>query len=166
MMRVVLLVALVPVFFLAPLYASPLEVEEVTLVATHRVYKNFKEEHTVKLGEKFFLADTEYTVEVVEFLPDFAINLEAKEIFSRSDEPNNPAVRIVIYENDEIIDEIWAFKGKGAPHFSRASLIAFELLEFKAGASAPSTATSETEILEDTPVKDDDSVEDKEDSEE
>ncbi len=163
-MRFVRLFALVTLLAMHAPHASPMEVEEVTLAATHRVYKNFREEQTVKLGERFFIGDTEFTAEAAEFLPDFAIDLEAGKIFSRSDEPNNPAVRVIIFENGEKIDEVWAFKGKGAPHFSRTSLIAFELLNFKAVASPSTTETGDRDMTEDAQADGNEPVEGKEGS--
>jgi len=125
--------------------ALPLEVEEVTVAATHRIYKDYRETLTVKMGERFVLSDTEFSAEAVEFLPDFAINVEKEEVISRSDEPNNPAVRIVVYQNDERVDEVWAFRGKGAPHFYRDSFLAFELLDYKIKEASSSPSEVETE---------------------
>ncbi len=117
--------------------AETFSVEEVTLSVTHRIYKDFHEIHSVKLGERLQLSDSEYSAEATEFYPDFAINADTKEVISRSDEPNNPAVRIIVYRNDEKVDEVWAFKGGGAPHYYRDSLLAFQLMDFKGFSVSP-----------------------------
>jgi len=111
--------------------AGTIKIDNVTLVATHRVYKDFREEHTVRLGERFYLSDTDYSAEAVEFIPDFAVNLKTGEVISRSDQLNNPAVRVIVYDKDKKVDETWAVRGKGAPHFFRRSLLSFELKDYK-----------------------------------
>ncbi len=111
--------------------------EEMTLSVSHRIYKNYQEVRTVKMGERFYLSDGEYSAEATEFYPDFEINANTKEVISRSSEPNNPAVRVVVYKNDEKVDEVWAFGGGGSPHYYRDSLLAFQLVEFKGMSVAP-----------------------------
>ncbi len=134
------------------LWAENYSVEEMTLSVSHRIYKNFQEVHSVKMGERFFLSDGEYSAEATEFYPDFAINAETKEVISRSGEPNNPAVRVVVYKNDEKVDEVWAFGGDGSPHFYRDSLLAFQLVEYK-GLSEVSTGEGEEAPVQDPPAK-------------
>jgi hypothetical protein len=107
--------------------------ESIRLRAKHRVYENFSEDHTVVMGERFPISDEAYEACAVEFLPDFAIEIQKgeKKVFSKSPEPNNPAVRLYVYRDGEVIDSVWAFPGKGAPHFSRESFIYFEILELR-----------------------------------
>jgi hypothetical protein len=102
----------------------------VSLKVTHRLFPNFEEIHEVHLGERFGVGDQDFAAEATEFVPDFAIGLESGKIFSRSDEPNNPAVKVLVFQGDEQVDKVWAFTGEGAPHFARTSFLAFQLLSF------------------------------------
>jgi len=97
----------------------------------------------VKLGERFELSDADYSAEAVEFVPDFAINLDTKEVISRSQAPNNPAVHVLVYQNEEQVDEVWAFTGKGAPHFYRDSMLAFVLVDYRAAGVPGETDAAE-----------------------
>jgi len=129
-----------------------LEVEEVTLEATHMIFTNFREVHTVKLGEKFLLSDTDYSAVAAEFVPDFVIDSETKVVTSRSENPNNPAVRVVVYQGEAEVDELWAFPGKGAPHFYRESFLAFTLVDYKIKAQTP-PVEKEDEKADDRPAE-------------
>jgi hypothetical protein len=51
----------------------------------------------------------------------------------------------VIYQDDEQVDEVWAFHGKGAPHFYRESFLAFELVDYKIRETSTSPSVVETE---------------------
>jgi hypothetical protein len=107
------------------------QVEEVTISVSHRVFTGYHEEFRVKMGEKFQLSDTDYYAKVVEFVPDFTINLSTKKVVSRSDSLNNPAVKVIVYKGKEKIEEVWAFQKTEVPHFSPHSLLGFKLLDFK-----------------------------------
>ena len=102
-------------------------VESVTVRVRHRVWAKFKEEAKVEIGDEFQIGDTEYTARVVRFVPDFAMKMKSKEIVSRSPEPNNPAVRIIVMENEEPADTTWAFTQE-LPHYGRLSLLAFQII--------------------------------------
>ena len=72
----------------------------------------------------FRIGDTEYTGTVVRFVPDFTMDLKTGKIATRSQEPNNPAWRVVVRKNGVPQDTSWAFLNM-APHFGQRSLIAF-----------------------------------------
>jgi len=108
-------------------------VKSVTLRVRSRLYPGFKEDHKVKLNQKFSLSDTDLEAVAVEFVPDFAIDTSGHAVISRSDTLNNPAVKVLIIENNEKKEEVWAFKSGLMPHFSPKSFIGFELLDFKTG---------------------------------
>lgn len=119
--------------------AGAFEVESITLAVSHRVFREYHEEFTVKPGERFYLSDSDYSAEAVEFVPDFAINVETGEVITRSQEPNNPAVHVTVYQDDRQVDQVWAFSGTGAPHFYRDSMLAFVLVDYRP-ASVPGEA--------------------------
>jgi hypothetical protein len=99
------------------------------------------------MGQRFQLSDTDYNAKAVDFVPDFAISLSDKKVFSRSDSLNNPAVKLIVYRGDEKLEEVWAFQKAEAPHFSPQSMLSFKLLDFE--------IDDEFEKVEDKPVKDD-----------
>jgi hypothetical protein len=74
------------------------------------------EDHKVRLGENFFLADTEYQAEISRFVPDFAINLKTKKVISRSDKPLNPALLLEVSRHGEPIYETWVLYQNPLPH--------------------------------------------------
>lgn len=106
-------------------------VQELTIAVRHRAHPGYYEEFQVKMGQKFQLSDTDYHARAVDFVPDFAIRLSDKKVFSRSDSLNNPAVKLIVYRGKEKLEEVWAFQKVEAPHFSPQSMLGFKLLDFK-----------------------------------
>ncbi|MCX7913914.1 MAG: DUF2155 domain-containing protein [Thermodesulfovibrionales bacterium] len=66
-----------------------------------------KNEYTIKLNTEFHIEGTNLKVICKDFLPDF--KMEKDIITSRSNEPNNPAVRAIIYEKDKAIFNGWLY---------------------------------------------------------
>jgi len=108
-------------------------VTELTLRTRSRLYPGYKQDHKVKLNEKFNIADTDIEAVAVEFYPDFSIDTLLHQVYSRSDSLRNPAVKVLVIQNKEKIDEVWAFPPSTVPHFSPRSFIGFELIDFKTG---------------------------------
>ncbi|HBH61262.1 MAG TPA: hypothetical protein DDX85_05880 [Nitrospiraceae bacterium] len=77
----------------------PPEVEgmwaKVTVVVDDKKM-NKKEEFTVKIGDEFNIPDSKLTVKIGPFFPDF--KMSGTMITSSSNEPNNPAVGVAIFE--------------------------------------------------------------------
>lgn len=134
------MLALLPVSCKSP-------VQELTIAVRHRTFPGYYEEFQVKMGQKFQLSDTDYYAEAVDFVPDFAIRLSDKKVFSRSDSLNNPAVKLTVYRGKEKLEEVWAFQRTEAPHFSPQSMLGFKLLDFK--------IADRYKKVEDEPLKDD-----------
>jgi hypothetical protein len=122
-------------------------VQELTIAVRHRAHLGYYEEFQVKMGQKFQLSDTDYYARAVDFVPDFAISLSDKKVFSRSDSLNNPAVKLIVYRGKEKLEEVWAFQKVEAPHFSPQSMLGFRLLDFK--------IEDQFKEVEDRPGKDD-----------
>lgn len=118
---------------------APPKVASVTLGIRHRVFHDFGEKQAVAMKKRFQIADTDYSGEVVEFQPDFQIQLNPKRISSRSNQPNNPAVRIVVREKGAPRDTVWAFLN-APPHFAAKSLLAFQILRIDFTDHAPVVA--------------------------
>lgn len=60
-----------------------------------------RQEYTVKLNSDFVIPDTNLKIHVGEFLPDF--RMEGFNLTSASNQPNNPALSVRIYENNKQI---------------------------------------------------------------
>jgi hypothetical protein len=103
----------------------------VRLKIGHRVHLDFKEEVTAQMNKRYYIGDTEFSFEATEFYPHFAIVDSTREVISLSDEPKNPAIKIRVYEKDEPVDETWAFYAFRVPHFSRTSLVSFQVMAFE-----------------------------------
>lgn len=114
---------------LAPAQVSSvklLKVDAVTLDIRNRVWPDFHEEARVRLKEEFPVGDTDFSARVVEFVPDFSIDMKTRKVRSLSNEPRNPAVRIIVRQKGAPQDTTWAFLNF-PPHFSRKSILAFQI---------------------------------------
>ena len=116
-------------------------VAKVTLGIRHRVFPDFAEKTSVKIGEEFPIGDSRYTGKVVEFVPDFSMDLKSKKVVSRSNELRNPAFRIIVRERGVPQDTSWAFVNM-PPHFARNSMLAFKVLRVDFTGRAPLIADS------------------------
>jgi len=112
-----------------------------TVVAGSRLYPDWSEEHTVRLGEEFFLGDTPFHGKVDRFLPDFKLAGGRVENWSRDME--NPAVHVYVYGDSGAVDSVWAFKNF-PPHFSPRSFFSFQLTDVE-GYTPPPAAVDEEE---------------------
>jgi len=105
--------------------ATPrLRLDTVDLHVFHRVFDKFHDQVDARLGKEFRIGDSEYTGTVVRFVPDFTMDLKSGRITSRSEEPKNPAFRIIVKKNGQPQDTAWAFLNM-PPHFAQRSLVAF-----------------------------------------
>ena len=99
----------------------------VTFGIRHRVFHDFTDRRMVKLNQDFLLGDTEFSARVVQYVPDFQMDLQRHKIFSLSDQPNNPAFKIIVRKGKVPQDTTWAFL-KSPPHFGARSYFAFQVL--------------------------------------
>ena len=74
------------------------------------------EDHKIRLGEEFFIADTEYTAKVKRFVPDFAMDKKTKEVISRSDQMKNPALLLEVLYQGQSVYETWILYQNLMPH--------------------------------------------------
>jgi hypothetical protein len=109
--------------------------ETVNLIFTVRVryldLKDAYEDHEVRLGESFYVADTEYTVKVDRFVPDFAMNKTTKEVVSRSDQLLNPALLLKFMDQERILYETWILYGNLMPHAVRDPGYYFQFVKYE-----------------------------------
>ncbi len=102
-------------------------VETVTLGIRHRVFHEFSDRQMVRMNQDFILGDTDFSARVVQYVPDFQMDLRRHTVFSLTDQPNNPAFKIIVRKNKVPQDTSWAFL-KSPPHFGARSYFAFQVL--------------------------------------
>jgi len=90
-----------------------------------RLYTEWKEEQTLRIGERVFIGDTEFSAGVEGFLSDFRL-VDGRPV-SASSEMKNPAAQIVTFKEGAAVDSTWAFLNF-PPHFSPNSFFTFRLL--------------------------------------
>lgn len=112
----------------APAAGGPPKVKTVTFQVFHRVFQQFRDRVTVPMRQDFRIGDTEYTGRVIEWVPDFTMDVKTRRITSRGNEPKNPAFRIVVRKAGLPRDTVWAFLNM-PPHFAPKSQIGFMATE-------------------------------------
>ena len=93
----------------APSDSKSSKLDAVTFGVRHRVFHDFYDVQKVKLNQDFPLGDSEYSARVIQYLPDFQMDLERHKFFSLSQEPRNPAFRVVVKKGKAPHDTSWAF---------------------------------------------------------
>ena len=73
-----------------------------------------KNEYTVNLNSDFKVPDSDMRISVGDYLPDFKMN--GLVITSSSNEPNNPAVHVKIFEKDKEVFKGWLYSKFPAVH--------------------------------------------------
>ena len=100
------------------------KLKTVTLHIFNRVFPNFHDRVDAAPRTEFRVGDTDYTARVVEFVPDFTLDVKTRKVTSRGTEPKNPAFKIIVKKKGVVQDTTWAFFNM-PPHFARKSLLAF-----------------------------------------
>jgi hypothetical protein len=98
--------------------------DAVTLLIRHRVFHDFADEQRVQLNKDFVIGDTDFKARVVQYVPDFMMDLKSRKIVSRTEHPNNPAFKIIVWKKKVPQDTTWALLNL-PPHFARKSMLAF-----------------------------------------
>lgn len=62
----------------------------------------------VQIGREYSLSDGT-KVRIEQFIPDFTMDMKTHEVLSRSDSPNNPALRIKVIDSKGNAEEQWLF---------------------------------------------------------
>lgn len=122
---------------------APPKVAQVMLGIKHRVFPSFGQKVTVKMQERFPVGDTDYSAQIVQFLPHFDYDIKRRRAVSRSNELRNPAFRVVVREKGVPKDTTWVFLD-APPHFARTSMLAFQVLRIDFAGRAPMFADTTT----------------------
>ncbi len=85
----------------------------VKLAIENKTAKTTKE-YTVKIGSELTVPNSKMKVKVLAFLPDFKMSND--EFYSISDNPNQPAAQVVVFENDKEIWSNWLFSLQPSIH--------------------------------------------------
>lgn len=110
----------------APSHRGP-RLAAVTLDIRHRVFHDFADRQKVKLNQTFVIGDTDLSARIVQYVPDFSMDLKTRKVTSRTEQPDNPAFRIIVWQKKVPQDTVWAFLNM-PPHFAMKSLVAFRVL--------------------------------------
>ena len=102
-------------------------IEAVVFRVTHRMYPNFKETLRAAPGKSFPIGDTDFRGRITGFVPDFTISEKTLKVASRSDSLRNPAFHLEVSQADTLVERTWAFMKGSPPHFSRRSMLCFEV---------------------------------------
>ena len=109
---------------------TELEGEYYVIQTRHRVHTKFSQIDTVKFGEPFFIGEDEFEAEIITFNPHLGITVKG-EALQMSDTLYNPAVRVRVSSEGEVMQESWGFFFVDSPHFYREDMLGFKLLDFK-----------------------------------
>ena len=64
---------------------------------------------TVPYDSDYQIPNSDVIVRVSRFIPDFIIDMETRQVSSRSAEPNNPAVKIMLFRGADTLYDSWEF---------------------------------------------------------
>lgn len=113
---------------LASIAAAPApKLKSVTIAIRNRVFHEFQDQQTVVQGKSFTIGDTDFTARLVQYIPDFAMDISNGKVVSRSAEPNNPAFKLIVSQKGKAQDTTWAMMSL-PPHFTRRSFLAFKVM--------------------------------------
>jgi hypothetical protein len=132
--------------------AAP-KLQSVTLAIRHRIFHEFADQRTAVLNKDFVVGDTEMTGRVVQYVPDFMMDLKNGKITSRSPEPRNPAFKIIVRDKGKAVDTTWAMLSL-PPHFARKSYLAFKVMRIDFVGREPLLADSAQSAKELEALKD------------
>lgn len=123
------------------------KLKSVTLAIRSRVFHEFADKQEVVQGKSFPIGDTDFSARIVQYVPDFAMEMETKKVVSRSTEPRNPAFKLIVSQNGKPQDTTWAMMSL-PPHFTRRSFLAFKVLRIDFTGREPIVADSVATVKE------------------
>ena len=117
------------------------KLKSVTLAIRNRVFHEFADQQAVVQGKPFVIGDTDFSARIVQYVPDFAMDLGSGKVISRSGEPRNPAFKLIVSQKGKAQDTTWAMMSL-PPHFTRRSFLAFKVMRIDFVGRAPIVADS------------------------
>jgi cytochrome c biogenesis protein len=110
-------------------YGTSPDQGEVLLGVEQKSGEKKAREYKAKIGERIALEQQGYEVEAKRFVPDFTIG-KNKEVVSRSQELNNPAVQVALLKDGTLQDEQWIFLKFPDFHGAKDAEYRFTFLDF------------------------------------
>jgi len=110
-------------------YGTSPDQGEVLLGVEQKSGEKKAREYKAKIGERIALEQQGYEVEAKRFVPDFTIG-KNKEVVSRSQELNNPAVQVALFKDGTLQDEQWIFLKFPDFHGAKDAEYRFTFLDF------------------------------------
>ena len=98
---------------------------EMTLLAKKKDSTDAGKEYRVEVGKSFTLPDGGPQVTVNRVVPDFALG-QNNMVFSRSDQPNNPAAELLLSEGNAPPKRLWVFRN--FPDFHGSKELAYQFM--------------------------------------
>ena len=84
-------------------------IQEAQIAVKHKGKEALGETITVKWGETAKVPGTRYSVKLAGYTGDFAYDEATNQVFSKSAEAVNPAIRVEVYDGDKEIATPWLF---------------------------------------------------------
>lgn len=76
---------------------------------------------STEIGEEEEIADTGYRIKILDYVPDFVMDVATKQVSTRTMKANNPAIEIELKSKDGVKDAFWVFARYPDIHQSKAS---------------------------------------------
>lgn len=90
-------------------------------------------EFLANLAEPVKIPETKYKLEVLEYLPNYSVDTETKEIANKSNDPVNPAIKIKIDDEENSYEQwVWS-KFATSPHARAKTPLRIEFKEIDTG---------------------------------
>lgn len=96
-------------------------------IADHEAY----EDHKVRVGEEFYVADSEISVKIIRLVPDFIIDKKTKEVSSRTEQMLNPALELEVLFKNQLLYKTWVLYQNIMPHKVNKPGYYFQFLSYE-----------------------------------
>jgi cytochrome c biogenesis protein len=111
-------------------YGSTGEVSVIKLRAARKDNPAIHKELALSLGERVDL-DPQTSVQLADFIPDFVV--VGNQVQTRSSQPNNPAIRLMVESKDRSVAKVWLFPRFPDFAHSDESPYTFQFVDAEAG---------------------------------
>ena len=92
-------------------------------------------ECAVKVGQKMSVPGSKYKLTVKEYVPHYSVDLETRKVFSQTDKPVNPAIRVVGDDGVNTFEQ-WLWSKLASPHENKNIPLPMKFADFDAGVLA------------------------------
>jgi cytochrome c biogenesis protein len=96
-------------FYQASFGEAPDRLNKADILVVDKVHRKFIGRFSLDWNKAMPVPGTPYTLKVVRYVSDFAFDPKTGSVFTQSEMPKNPAVRLEISENGKVIGTPWLF---------------------------------------------------------